>query len=142
MLELLTPMSQLKINEEVRETEGAEEVKVITVLPSGLYKGLAPTSLRVRYPHFSLHTHSHISDIRISGSCVAGDKRILANFFPHQVLAIRLMFRGGLYALCDDGQERYVPIPHLPQTQEPQYPPNLELYLLKGIKPPSTMMIE
>jgi len=139
MLELLTPMSQLKINEEVRETE---EVKVVAVLPSGIYKGLAPTTLRVRYPHFNLHTHSHISDIRISGSCVTGDKRILANFFPYNVLAIRVVFRGGLYALCDDGQERYVPIPHLPQTQDPQYPPNLDLYLLKGIKPPSSVMIE
>jgi hypothetical protein len=133
MLELLTPMSQLKIN---------EETKVVSVPSTGIYKGLAPTTLRVRYPHFSLHTHSHISDIRISGSCVLGDKRTLANFFPYQVVAIRLMFRGGLYALCDDGQERYVPIPHLPQTQDPQCPPNLELYLLKGIKPPSSVMIE
>lgn len=123
MLELLAPMSQLHINDD-------------TVKPDAEYKGLALQTLRVRIPQFNIHTYSTISDVRLNGTRVMGDKQTLADFYPCQVLGIRLVYRGGVYALCDDGTERYVAIPHLTQTQEVMSSPDLSLYFLKGIAPP------
>jgi hypothetical protein len=121
MLCLLSQMDRLTIHDQL-------EIRPPELRP-------APGCLRVRLAHLHNLNYGHVTDVRIDCNRVLGNGRLMVAFH-HRVLALRVSGTGMIYGLCDDGLERMVPL-HAPQAGGVSgTPPNIDLFMLRGISPP------